>query len=115
MIGADWDPTPTQILLFDTNNLHRSFKRLGSAPIHMLLPNTDSEGCKQVGEKVRGALHALGMLHALNPPSKRVTVSLGGATNLRGGGTAERTSVVEAADRAMYAAGRDWVFRIIVR
>jgi len=34
MIGADWDPTPTQVLLFATSNWHRSFKRLGSAPIH---------------------------------------------------------------------------------
>jgi hypothetical protein len=33
-IGADWDRTPTQILLFATSNWHRSFKRLGSAPIH---------------------------------------------------------------------------------
>jgi 3-oxoacyl-[acyl-carrier protein] reductase len=36
MIGADRDPTPTQILLFATSNWHRSFKRLGSAPIHIL-------------------------------------------------------------------------------
>lgn len=50
------------------------------------------------------------MLHALNPPSRRVTVSVGGATNLPAGGTAECTSLVEAADRALYAAkdsGRD--------
>ncbi|MDB5607626.1 MAG: Diguanylate cyclase [Bradyrhizobium sp.] len=26
----------------------------------LLLPNTDAEGCEQVGEKVRGALHEFG-------------------------------------------------------
>jgi diguanylate cyclase (GGDEF)-like protein len=83
--------------------------RYGGEEFALLLPNTDSEGCEEVGEKVREALHEFGMLHALNPPSKRVTVSLGGATNLPGG-PAECTSLVEAADRAMYTvkdSGRD--------
>lgn len=84
--------------------------RYGGEEFALLLPNTASKGCEQVGEKVRAALHAYGMLHALNPPSKRVTVSLGGATNLPAEGAADCTSLVEAADRAMYAAkdsGRD--------
>jgi predicted signal transduction protein with EAL and GGDEF domain len=84
--------------------------RYGGEEFVLLLPNTDAEGCEQVGEKVRGALHEFGMLHALNPPSKLVTVSLGGATNLPAGALAECTSLVEAADRALYAAkdsGRD--------
>jgi diguanylate cyclase (GGDEF)-like protein/PAS domain S-box-containing protein len=84
--------------------------RYGGEEFVLLLPNTDAEGCEQIGQKVREALHELGMLHALNPPSKRVTVSLGGATNLPAEGPAECTSLVEAADRALYTAkdsGRD--------
>jgi diguanylate cyclase (GGDEF)-like protein/PAS domain S-box-containing protein len=85
--------------------------RYGGEEFALLLPNTDAEGCKQVGQKVREALHEFGMLHALNPPSKRVTVSLGGATNLPAEGPAECTSsLVQAADRALYTAkdsGRD--------
>jgi diguanylate cyclase (GGDEF)-like protein/PAS domain S-box-containing protein len=86
--------------------------RYGGEEFALLLPNTDPEGCERVGEKVRDALHAFGMLHALNPPSRRVTVSLGGATKLPAGDAAECTSLVETADRALYAAkdsGRDRV------
>jgi diguanylate cyclase (GGDEF)-like protein len=84
--------------------------RYGGEEFVLLLPNTDAEGCEQVGQKVRAALHEFGMLHALNPPSKRVTVSLGGATNLPAGGSVDFVSLVEAADRALYTAkdnGRD--------
>jgi diguanylate cyclase (GGDEF)-like protein/PAS domain S-box-containing protein len=86
--------------------------RYGGEEFALLLPNTDPEGCERVGEKVRDALHAFAMLHALNPPSRRVTVSLGGATKLPAGDSAECTSLVETADRALYAAkdsGRDRV------
>lgn len=88
--------------------------RYGGEEFVLLLPNTDAEGCEQVGEKVRGALHEFGMLHALNPPSKRVTVSLGGATNLPAGGLAECTSLVEAADRALYAAKDSGRNRLVI-
>ncbi len=85
--------------------------RYGGEEFVLLMPNTDVEGCKQVGERVRAAFQELAMVHALNPPSKRVTVSLGGATILPADdGPAESTSLVEAADRALYAAkkgGRD--------
>jgi len=84
--------------------------RYGGEEFVLLLPNTDAEGCEKVGQKVREALREFGMLHALNPPSKRVTVSLGGATNLPASGSAESTSLIEAADRALYNAkdsGRD--------
>jgi diguanylate cyclase (GGDEF)-like protein/PAS domain S-box-containing protein len=84
--------------------------RYGGEEFVLLLPNTDAEGCEKVGQKVRDALREFGMLHALNPPSKRVTVSLGGATNLPASGSSESTSLIEAADRALYNAkdsGRD--------
>ncbi|KZD23924.1 diguanylate cyclase [Tardiphaga robiniae] len=84
--------------------------RYGGEEFVLLLPNTDAEGCEQVGQRVREALHEFGMLHVLNPPSKRVTVSLGGATNLPAGVAADCVSLVAAADRALYAAkdgGRD--------
>ena len=62
--------------------------RYGGEEFALLLPNTDADGCEQVGEQIREALRELGMLHALNLPSRRVTASLGGATNMppkRGG------------------------------
>ncbi|MDB5634452.1 MAG: diguanylate cyclase, partial [Tardiphaga sp.] len=83
--------------------------RYGGEEFVLLLPNTDADGCEQVGERIRTTVFELGMLHALNPPSRRVTVSLGGAVSFPGiGGSPE--ALIEAADRALYAAkdsGRD--------
>jgi diguanylate cyclase (GGDEF)-like protein len=78
----------------------------------MILPNTDAAGCAQLGDRIRTALREHGIVHALNDPSKLVTVSLGGATIRPGAvqGSVESSSLVEAADRALYAAkssGRD--------
>ncbi|MBR1215358.1 diguanylate cyclase [Bradyrhizobium sp. JYMT SZCCT0180] len=84
--------------------------RYGGEEFVLLLPNTDSEGCMQVGEKVREALLELGMLHALNPPSKLITVSLGGATNVPAQSMTDHAALIAAADRALYSAkneGRD--------
>ena len=86
--------------------------RYGGEEFVLLLPNTDLSGCEQVGERVREALREFSMLHALNPPSRRVTVSLGGATSQPTGGPADCATLIEAADRALYAAkdsGRDRV------
>jgi len=84
--------------------------RYGGEEFALLLPNTDADGCELVGENVRRALRDLGMLHALNLPSKIVTVSLGGATNMPSERAMDCGSLVAAADRALYAAkdsGRD--------
>lgn len=84
--------------------------RYGGEEFALLLPNTEPDGCEQVGERIRKALCDLGMLHALNLPSKLVTVSLGGATNVPAEGASDCTALVAAADRALYAAkdkGRD--------
>lgn len=85
--------------------------RYGGEEFVLLLPNTEEAGCRLVGERVRDALCKLGIPHASNFPSKRVTVSLGGVTTWP---NAERptevSSLVSAADRALYAAkdcGRD--------
>lgn len=83
--------------------------RYGGEEVALLLPNTGADGCAEVSERVRRALRELGMLHALNPPSKLVTVSLGGATNIPIQGVTE-DALVATADRALYAAkesGRD--------
>ena len=77
----------------------------------MLLPNTDAEGCARIGERIRRALREVAIAHGRNLPSGIVTASLGGAVCRPG---AERSagpaSLVDAADRALYAAkdgGRD--------
>jgi diguanylate cyclase (GGDEF)-like protein/PAS domain S-box-containing protein len=85
--------------------------RYGGEEFALLLPNTDAAGCARIGEKIRRALRAAEMPHAPNLPSRRVTVSLGGAICRPGNErSAGHASLIEAADRALYAAkdgGRD--------
>jgi diguanylate cyclase (GGDEF)-like protein/PAS domain S-box-containing protein len=86
--------------------------RYGGEEFALILPNTDAAGCEQVSDSFRGALRDLGIVHALNLPSELVTVSLGGVTTKPSAirGSIEITSLIEAADQALYAAkdsGRD--------
>lgn len=83
--------------------------RYGGEEFAVLLPNTGADGCAEVGEGIRQALHDLAMLHAQNPPSRLVTVSVGAATSLPSQAS-DSSTLVAAADRALYAAkdsGRD--------
>jgi len=84
--------------------------RYGGEEFVLLLPNTDCDGCMQVGERVRETLRELGLPHALNAPSKLVTISLGGATFIAAHGMTDHTALLAAADRSLYEAkngGRD--------
>jgi diguanylate cyclase (GGDEF)-like protein/PAS domain S-box-containing protein len=85
--------------------------RYGGEEFVMLLPNTDAAGCARIGERIRWALQEACMPHALNLPSGLVTASIGGAICRPGTErSAGHVSLVEAADRALYAAkdaGRD--------
>ena len=85
--------------------------RYGGEEFVVLLPGTDAEGCEAVGERIRQALHDLAIAHPLNTPSRRVTISIGGATGWPSADSAaEPASLLTAADRALYAAkanGRD--------
>jgi diguanylate cyclase (GGDEF)-like protein/PAS domain S-box-containing protein len=85
--------------------------RYGGEEFVLLLPNTEFTGCEQVAEKIRTKLRRMSMAHALNLPSESVTVSLGGATiRPNEDALAESASLVQSADRALYAAkerGRD--------
>lgn len=83
--------------------------RYGGEEFAVMLPNTGPDGCNEVGEGIRQALHDLAMVHAQNPPSRLVTVSVGAATSLPSQAS-DSSTLVAAADRALYAAkdsGRD--------
>jgi diguanylate cyclase (GGDEF)-like protein/PAS domain S-box-containing protein len=86
--------------------------RYGGEEFVIILPNTDAVGCEEVSDRFRFTLRELGLVHELNHPSKLVTVSLGGATIWPSAaqGSIKSSSLIEAADRALYAAknsGRD--------
>ncbi|AHY54915.1 diguanylate cyclase domain-containing protein [Bradyrhizobium japonicum] len=84
--------------------------RYGGEEFAVLLPNTGPDGCAEVGEEIREALHDLAMLHTQNPPSRLVTASIGAATSLPSQTALDCNTLVAGADRALYAAkdsGRD--------
>lgn len=85
--------------------------RYGGEEFAMLLPNTDAAGCALIGERIRAAIHEAGLVHTSNQAAGCVTASVGGATCRPAlERTAGVTSLVEAADQALYAAkdaGRD--------
>ena len=88
--------------------------RYGGEEFTLLLPNTDMGGCEQVGERIRQAIQDLGILHALNPPSRQVTLSIGGATHVSFGDKADCTSLIAAADKALYAAKESGRNRVVM-
>jgi diguanylate cyclase (GGDEF)-like protein/PAS domain S-box-containing protein len=62
-------------------------------------------GCTRIGERIRRAIRKAGMPHALNLPSGVVTASLGGAVcQPAAQRSTDEASLIEAADRALYAA-----------
>jgi diguanylate cyclase (GGDEF)-like protein/PAS domain S-box-containing protein len=85
--------------------------RYGGEEFVMLLPNTDAAGCARIGERIRGAIRGAAIPHRPNLPSGLVTASIGGAICWPGiERSAGHVALVEAADRALYAAkdaGRD--------
>jgi diguanylate cyclase (GGDEF)-like protein/PAS domain S-box-containing protein len=85
--------------------------RYGGEEFALLLPDTEAAGCELIGERIRGEIRKLCIVHVVNPPSMRVTVSLGGATiRPNAERSTESPPLLNAADRALYAAkggGRD--------
>ena len=84
--------------------------RYGGEEFVLLLPDTDRAGCELMGSKIRDWLAVSSIDHELNLPSQKVTVSIGGATAAFRDANASSSSLVEAADKALYAAkdeGRD--------
>jgi two-component system, chemotaxis family, response regulator WspR len=76
--------------------------RFGGEEIVALLADASDTSLRAVGERLRAAVHSLGTPHAKNPAGV-VTVSIG-VTSFRTGPKDDFTSVLERADRALYAA-----------
>jgi diguanylate cyclase (GGDEF)-like protein len=103
-----------QTLAVQTRRAADIAARYGGEEFVLLLPDTDRAGCELIGRKIRSSLADLGIDHELNLPSRKVTVSIGGATATWQNAKASSSSLIEAADRALYSAkdeGRDRLVR----
>lgn len=77
--------------------------RYGGEEFVCLLPNTDPAGAAVVAEKLRAAVEALAITHSHSSTSAYVTISIGVATAVPLLDT-EAHAIIEAADKALYAA-----------
>jgi len=85
--------------------------RYGGEEMVIVLPNTPLTGALTVAEQVRCSVRALALAHEGNTAGI-VTISLGVASLSKGGAIGTASALIEAADRALYAAkegGRDIV------
>lgn len=85
--------------------------RYGGEEFACILPYTDAEGLALVGETVRAAVAALGIVHGGSPVAPHLTVSIGGASVVPSAAESP-VALIEVADRCLYAAkngGRDRV------
>ena len=79
--------------------------RYGGEEFAVLLPDTDDKGATALAERVRAAVEGRAIPHP-GSPSGVLTVSVGSAT-VTGGVEGELSSLVRAADAALYQAKRD--------
>jgi diguanylate cyclase (GGDEF)-like protein/PAS domain S-box-containing protein len=78
--------------------------RYGGEEFAVLLPDTDLDGCRVVADRVRLAIEALAVPHSASATAPHVTVSIGGAIIDGLDTETQPEALVEAADRALYAA-----------
>ncbi|WP_019895751.1 response regulator [Hydrogenovibrio halophilus] len=77
--------------------------RYGGEEFVVLLPETDAEGTRKVGEALRAAVAAANLRHDYSSVANHVTISLGGFCEVVNG-QRTRQDWLEQADRALYEA-----------
>lgn len=91
--------------------------RYGGEEFAIILPSTDLEGARQVGERVRAEVEAMALPHAGSEVAEWVTLSVGVATAYPDAGapTSPPGALVSLADQALYkakASGRNRVVTV---
>jgi diguanylate cyclase (GGDEF)-like protein len=90
------------------DTLHRPrdlVARYGGEEFTVILPDTGSDGALQVAETMRAKIEALALEHARSGVARYVTISLGVST-LTPGHPSKMSTLLHAADRALYQAKR---------
>ncbi|HEY2000547.1 PleD family two-component system response regulator [Paraburkholderia sp.] len=87
--------------------------RFGGEEFAVVLPSTPVSGIKQLAERIRAEVEALELPHVNSSTGQFVTISIGGASVMPTPGSAI-TSLIEAADLALYRAKRAGKNRVVV-
>ncbi len=85
--------------------------RFGGEEFAVVMPGTSPGAARLLGEKIRLAVAALRLQHAQSSTGGYVTISIGGASIVPASGL-PTTSLIEAADRALYRAKHDGKNRV---
>ncbi|EGD04746.1 response regulator receiver modulated diguanylate cyclase, partial [Burkholderia sp. TJI49] len=83
----------------------------GGEEFAVVMPGTSPGAARLLGEKIRLAVEALRLQHAQSSTGGYVTISIGGASIVPAADL-PTTSLIEAADRALYRAKRDGKNRV---
>ena len=103
--GGDGHPAGDQVIVAVAHTMKNNLRptdlvaRYGGEEFLIILPETDREQGRMVGDRVRAAVAALAFEIEGSPELKRATISLGGAT-LQAGQT--MADLVTGADRMLY-------------
>jgi diguanylate cyclase (GGDEF)-like protein len=87
--------------------------RYGGEEFAAILPDTDAAQARQLAENIRAHVASLNLPHAPNAVHPHVTLSIGVAS-LEKGRLDEPKALIEAADKALYAAKRGGRDRVVV-
>lgn len=116
-------PAGDKILISVVNELKSQMNRatdlvtrFGGEEFAIILPDCGYEGGQAIAEKIRSAIADLKMPHSKSPVAHHITISVGVGTYVPGS-TCNATTLLEAADKAMYVAknsGRNCVRHLSV-
>lgn len=87
--------------------------RYGGEEFVLVLPGTDAAGACEVAERIQQDVRALALRHEGSSVASHVTVSIGVAAQVPGAGEVAQT-VLDAADKAVYAAKRRGRNRVVL-
>jgi len=77
--------------------------RYGGEEFAVVLPDTTADSAAMLAERIRAGVETLELYHGRSPVSEHVTISLGVSTEKPSAGV-DSNSLLDAADRALYAA-----------